>query len=62
MFRGTDDSWTPQTKDTDRMNYRTEDKKGSFKFCYIPNATDEYVISYSNQTGLKGPRSGALGA
>jgi iron complex outermembrane recepter protein len=60
-FIGTDDSWTPQTKNTDRMNYRTEDKKGSFKFGYIPNATDEYVISYSNQTGLKGPRSGALG-
>jgi iron complex outermembrane recepter protein len=60
-FVGTDDAKTPQAKDTDRMNYRTRDEKVSFKFGYIPNATDEYVISYSKQTGLKGPRAGALG-
>jgi iron complex outermembrane receptor protein len=60
-FVGLDDSKIPQTKDTNRMNYRTRDKKASFKFGYIPNATDEYVISYSSQIGLKGPRSGALG-
>ena len=49
-----------QQKDTDRWNYGTRDKKMEFKFGYIPNATDEYVVSYLNQTGVKGPKRDAL--
>jgi iron complex outermembrane recepter protein len=60
-FVDTDDSKTPQARATDRMNYRTRDKKASFRFAFIPNATDEYVFSYSTQSGQKGPRNGAPG-
>ena len=47
---------TGQQKDTDRKNYGTLDRKMEFKFGYIPNAMDEYVVSYLKQTGDKGPR------
>ena len=45
-----------QEKDTDRKNYGTRDKKMEFKFGFIPNASDEYVVSYIQQTGQKGPK------
>ena len=54
VYKGTDSAG--QGKDTDRRNYGTRDKKMEFKFGYIPNATDEYVVSYLQQSGSKGPR------
>lgn len=53
-YSGTDGAG--QKKDTDRNNYGTSDKKMEFKFGFIPNDTDEYVVSYMKQTGQKGPR------
>jgi len=48
-------------RDTDKENYRTRDKKGSVKIGFIPNATDEYVLSYLKQEGVKGYRVGEDG-
>ena len=59
VFEGTDASG--QERNTAWKNYATRDKKMEFKFGYIPNATDEYVVSYLNQAGKKGPRQGAEG-
>ena len=56
-FTGSDA--TGQEKMTDRKNYGTRDKKMEFKFGYIPNATDEYVVSYLQQTAEKGPKRDA---
>ena len=53
-FRGTDA--TGENKDTDRQNYGTRDKKVSFRFGYIPNDTDEYVVSYLQLTARKGAK------
>ena len=53
-YTGTDGAG--QRKDTGRHNYGTRDKKMEFKFGFVPNATDEYVVSYMQQTGQKGPR------
>jgi iron complex outermembrane receptor protein len=59
-YKGTDALGVSQ--DTDRKNYGTSDKKMEFKFGYLPNATDEYVVSYLKQTGRKGPRHNPDGA
>ena len=53
-YKGTDSSG--RTQDTDRRNYGTNDKKMEFKFGFIPNETDEYVVSYLKQVGVRGPR------
>ena len=53
-FTGTDS--TGQERDTDRKNYGTRDKKMEFKVGFLPNQTDEYVVSYLRQTGRKGAR------
>lgn len=58
-FTGTDANGND--RDTDKENYRTRDKKGSVKFGFIPNATDEYVFSYLKQEGVKGQRAGEDG-
>ena len=50
-----------QEKNTDRKNYATRDRKMEFKLGYTPNATDEYVVSYLNQSARKGPRRDAAG-
>lgn len=36
-----------------RKNAYRQDKRGSFKIGLTPNATDEYVLGYSNQQGKK---------
>jgi len=59
VFEGTDVSG--QKKNTNRKNYATRDRKMEFKLGYIPNATDEYVISYLKQAAQKGPRQGDAG-
>ena len=59
VFEGTDASG--QRRNTAWKNYATRDRKMEFKFGYIPNATDEYVVSYLNQAAQKGPRLGAAG-
>ena len=41
--------------DSRRYNYHTEDRRGSVKIGYIPNAADEYVLSYSRQEARKFP-------
>jgi iron complex outermembrane receptor protein len=59
VYQGTDAA--RQEKNTAWRNYATRDRKMEFKFGYIPNATDEYVVSYLNQAAQKGPRQGAAG-
>lgn len=39
--------------DSDRYNYRTDDERISLKAGFTPNATDEYVLSYSKQMAKK---------
>ncbi|MDR1529678.1 MAG: TonB-dependent receptor [Burkholderiales bacterium] len=58
-FRGSDETRTE--RDTDEQNYRIRDKKASVKLGFIPNETDEYVLSYLNQKGVKGYRPGRDG-
>lgn len=41
--------------DSDKYNYRTRDRRGSLRLGYTPNATDEYVVSYSKQEAVKLP-------
>lgn len=41
--------------DSDRYNYRTRDRRGSVRIGYVPNATDEYVLSYAKQEATKKP-------
>ncbi len=41
--------------DSDRYNYNTRDRRGSVRVGYVPNASDEYVLSYSKQTAVKKP-------
>lgn len=47
---------TGKYKNSNRKDYLTRDKKFSLKLGYIPNDTDEYVISYLKQEGKKGPK------
>jgi len=61
VFTGLDNGSPRQEKSTDRKNYATRDRKMEFKLGYTPNATDEYVVSYMNQSGRKGPRKDAAG-
>ncbi len=44
--------------DSDRYDYKTRDRRGSIRIGYIPNATDEYVLSYAKQSAVKMPGSG----
>lgn len=47
--------------DSDRYDYRTRDRRGSLRLGYVPNATDEYVLSYAKQTATKMPGAGGDG-
>ena len=59
VYQGRDASG--EEKNTAWNNYATRDRKMEFKFGYTPNTTDEYVVSYLNQTAQKGPKQGAEG-
>jgi len=50
-----------QEKNTNKKNYSTRDRKAEFKIGFTPNETDEYVVSYLNQSARKGPRQDAAG-
>lgn len=39
--------------DSDRYNYLTRDRRASIRLGYVPNETDEYVLSYSRQEARK---------
>ncbi len=41
---------------SDKYAYYTKDRRANMKIGYIPNDSDEYVISYSKQTAEKYPR------
>lgn len=51
--------YTGRDVDSDRYDYHTEDRRGSVKIGFIPNATDEYVLSYSRQEAKKYPTDGS---
>ncbi len=53
--------YTGRDVDSDRYNYHTQDRRGSVKIGFIPNATDEYVLSYSRQEAKKYPTDGGDG-
>lgn len=42
-----------QYVDTKKYNYYTRDRRGSIKLGFVPNATDEYVVSISRQLAEK---------
>ncbi len=52
---------TPRSVNSDGFDYRTRDQRGSVKIGYIPNATDEYVLSYSKQDASKKSGDGSNG-
>lgn len=47
--------------DSDGWDYRTRDRRYNVKVGFIPNATDEYVLSYSKQEATKKPGDGSNG-
>lgn len=58
-FRGIDAQ--REEVNTDRNNYWTRDRKIGLKLGFIPNATDEYVFSYSKQEAKKSPGNADYG-
>lgn len=46
---------------SNKYAYTTKDQRGSIKLGFVPNDTDEYVVSYSKQKAKKYPSTGVGG-